>query len=492
MVAGTLAKAEDVNTNLSGIDSGLDLIEADIGKAIKVTVDAGLLDIVDNAAARANKLLSFDINGDIATTTIMGDWKGNHANAAGTDYQIRDVVSDNIGAISLGSLFICTVTHTSTGSILTDTANWDLLVDATGLTTLGGLPASSYLRSDANDTYTGDLTIAGNILGATAIAGTLSTTAQPNVTSLGALSSLDVTELSDVIGIDVTAANSARTTALVSIALGGGVSAGDALEITHSGSGGSAIDVSGNTTGIAVAMTNSATGIDITVANNAQVGIDVSSSGNGSTWGINSVVTDTDAIAGRFYGNVASRTQSIVEIIQDHATGTVATLLVQQDGTGPSIDLVGTGGIKFPATAVPSTDANTFDDYREGYHTVTATPVGGTITINSAVDQIAYTKTGRKVHVQGQIAIGSVGSPTGSVQWSLPFAASALTENADVVWTTVYITGLTTLNPGLFLAKITAGNAYFTTLEIDNTSIANSEWGAGDLLYISFTYFTDE
>jgi len=128
--AGTLAKAEDVNTNLDGIDAGLALVETEIDKAVQITNGAGVTDIVLSAAARANKLLAFDANGDIAASTILGDWKGNHAAAAGTDYQIRDVVKDSTGALGLNNLYICISTHTSTGTLLTDTANWELLVDA--------------------------------------------------------------------------------------------------------------------------------------------------------------------------------------------------------------------------------------------------------------------------------------------------------------------------------------------------------------------------
>ena len=179
--AGTLAKAEDVNTNFSGVAAGFDAVETGTDQAIKVTNAAGVTDVVVNAAARANKLLAFDASGDIIASQILGVWKGAHADAAGTDYQVRDVVRDDAGSIQLGSLYICNNTHTSTGSLLTDTANWDILVDATDLTTLGGFTASQYLRSDANDTYTGDLTVAGTIAGATSIAG-VSITASGDLT----------------------------------------------------------------------------------------------------------------------------------------------------------------------------------------------------------------------------------------------------------------------------------------------------------------------
>lgn len=129
MVPGNLAKAEDVNTNLDGVDTGFNLVEAEINKAIQVTNDPGSVDITANAAARANKLLAFDENGDIAASTILGDWKGDHADASGTDYEIRDVVKDAAGSLGQDDLYICITTHTSTGSLAADTANWELLVE---------------------------------------------------------------------------------------------------------------------------------------------------------------------------------------------------------------------------------------------------------------------------------------------------------------------------------------------------------------------------
>lgn len=130
LTPGTLAKAEDMNTNFSGIDNGLDLVEAEIVQCMQITNSPGVTDIVLSPSVRANKLVEFDVNGDIAATTIMGDWKGDHADAAGTDYQIRDVVKDAADSLGLNNLYICIETHTSTGSLSTDTAKWDLLIDA--------------------------------------------------------------------------------------------------------------------------------------------------------------------------------------------------------------------------------------------------------------------------------------------------------------------------------------------------------------------------
>jgi len=159
--AGTLAKAEDVNTNLSGIETGLTTVEGELDQAIKVTNAPGVTTIALNAAARALKLVSFDTNGDLVTTTIIGDWKGNHAAAAGTNYVIRDVVKDSTGALGQDNIYICTATHTSTGTLAVDTANWDLVVDAAG----AAASAAAALVSETNAAVSADF-LDDRVLGA--------------------------------------------------------------------------------------------------------------------------------------------------------------------------------------------------------------------------------------------------------------------------------------------------------------------------------------
>ena len=64
--------------------------------------------------------------------------------------------------------------------------------------------------------------------------------------------------------------------------------------------------------------------------------------------------------------------------------------------------------------------------YEEGEYTPTITPQGsGTITVDSSYDKLRYTRMGRVVHVQGNIIVGSVSSPTGIyVSISLPFTSA--------------------------------------------------------------------
>jgi len=90
-----------------------------------------------------------------------------------------------------------------------------------------------------------------------------------------------------------------------------------------------------------------------------------------------------------------------------------------------------TGGIAFPATAVPSADPNTLDDYEEGTYTITITPTtSGTVTLDSTIDFCSYVKIGSIVHIQGYFVISSISSPVGNLRFLLPFTTVNLGESA--------------------------------------------------------------
>lgn len=81
---------------------------------------------------RANKTLAFDADGNPTTGELVGNWRGDWA--AGTEYTKRDLIKDTTN----NNVYICTVAHTSSGSLpLTSNADytkWDLMVDAASAT----------------------------------------------------------------------------------------------------------------------------------------------------------------------------------------------------------------------------------------------------------------------------------------------------------------------------------------------------------------------
>ena len=100
--------------------------------------------------------------------------------------------------------------------------------------------------------------------------------------------------------------------------------------------------------------------------------------------------------------------------------------------TGATIDV--TSGVAFPATQVPSGDANTLDDYEEGTWTPTLNFGGATTGITYSAQAGAYTKIGRNVFIDFGFTLSSKGSATGSATISgLPFSiVTAAAANVDL------------------------------------------------------------
>ncbi len=133
--AGTLARAEDVNTNYEGIESGLDSVEAEMDKAIQITNSPGTTDIILTPVARALKILTFNAAGDVVAVDDIGNWQGNAATTAGTDYNERDLVKDATGAIGLNNIYRANTSFTTTGDLSADSSKWDLVINVADVET---------------------------------------------------------------------------------------------------------------------------------------------------------------------------------------------------------------------------------------------------------------------------------------------------------------------------------------------------------------------
>ena len=86
------------------------------------------VDIATIVSERSGKVLGFDPSGNLIATQEIGTYKGNWA--ASTAYKARALVKDT----STNNIFLCNTDHTSSGSqpltSNTDSAKWDLIVDA--------------------------------------------------------------------------------------------------------------------------------------------------------------------------------------------------------------------------------------------------------------------------------------------------------------------------------------------------------------------------
>ena len=101
------------------------------------------------AADRANKILAFDGNGEINVAQELGVFKGNWS--SGTAFVARDIVKDT----STNNIFIANTAHTSSGSepltTNTDSAKWDLIVDAASAATSATNAATSETNAAASE-----------------------------------------------------------------------------------------------------------------------------------------------------------------------------------------------------------------------------------------------------------------------------------------------------------------------------------------------------
>ena len=154
--------------------------------------------------------------------------------------------------------------------------------------------------------------------------------------------------------------------------------------------------------------------------------------------------------------------------------------------------------IKFPATQVPSADANTLDDYEEG--TFTPTVLGGTSagTYTYTAQSGNYTKIGRLVMASFQITINAV-SAAGSGSLLLggfPFdPSSTQQDDGGVFAVAANVAGVPSNFGGWVLRSSTATNSMIVCAQNTSTGaidIVNitTMIGAGTILRGSICYWT--
>ena len=125
-----------------------------LNRALKAskTTTISTTEFTQSAASRANKLLSFDSNGDLNIAQELGTYRGNWA--ASTAYKQRDIVKDG----GNDNLYFCNTAHTSSGTVPistnTDVAKWDLLLDVSAFTTLYDQFDDRYLGAKNSDPAT--------------------------------------------------------------------------------------------------------------------------------------------------------------------------------------------------------------------------------------------------------------------------------------------------------------------------------------------------
>lgn len=152
VTAGDLL-ASSLNTELDSLTIFSQQVSEDADRAIKAPVtDPTSIDMtLPTKASRAGKTLAFD---ETTGNPVVGEEIGNYRGdwAAGTSYSVRDLVKDT----STNNIFRAKTAHTSSGSqpltTNTDSAKWDLIVDAAAASTSAAAAAASATAAAASET----------------------------------------------------------------------------------------------------------------------------------------------------------------------------------------------------------------------------------------------------------------------------------------------------------------------------------------------------
>jgi len=117
--------------------------QEEIDRSIKASVTNTLTgsEFTVSAADRANKIFAFDSSGNLSIAQELGTFRGNWS--ASVAYNQRDIVKDT----NNNNIYIANTAHTSSGAVPlssnTDSAKWDLIVDAASATTSATNAANS-------------------------------------------------------------------------------------------------------------------------------------------------------------------------------------------------------------------------------------------------------------------------------------------------------------------------------------------------------------
>ena len=383
-----------------------------------------------------------------------------------------------------------------------------------GAPTEGSTNAALYVESGA--TYLQSVTIASGqtltLTGATVAgaptwsstqslntsgtAATVTTAAQPSITSLGTLTILDVDNLrlngntlsattgavnitpvagsaivlDGTINVDagvVTGATSITSTAFVGALTGNADTATLASTVTVADS---------TSATCSVALFESATG---SLAAKTDAGLTY----NAST-GVLTATGFSGPLTGNVTGNCSGTAATVTGAAQAAITslGTLTSLTVSGTTTPQALlDISGAsaGQIKFPATQNASADANTLDDYEEG----TWTPsVGGTATYTAQTG--TYTKKGREVTASLLLGIDAIGTGSQTTISGLPFTAGAANYVGSVYFTglsanVITVVGVVSTNTIILFSLTVAGPSMSSANVLTN----------GSVVRVTVTYF---
>ena len=142
--------AESHETALDKLTHITQELSEEVGRSLKLsqTNEIATAEFTTGAADRANKILGFDTNGDLAIFQEIGTFKGTDATTTTADYVERDIVKSTTAA-QLDNVYIA-LQDSPTGTLLTNTTYWALLVDAVSAATSATNAAASAVTAEGH------------------------------------------------------------------------------------------------------------------------------------------------------------------------------------------------------------------------------------------------------------------------------------------------------------------------------------------------------
>lgn len=118
-------------------------LQEEVGRSLKLsqTNTIATAEFTAGATERANKILGFDTSGDLAIFQEIGTFKGSDATTTTANYIERDIVKSTTTA-QLNNVYIA-LQDSPSGTALTNTSYWALLVDAVSAAASATAAASS-------------------------------------------------------------------------------------------------------------------------------------------------------------------------------------------------------------------------------------------------------------------------------------------------------------------------------------------------------------
>lgn len=470
----------------NGLTVGLASIDAATGNLISKNANLGNLASANTFAGSGANLTNIpgaNVTGTVANAT--------HASTANT---VTTAAQPNI--TSVGTLSSLTVSgNTATGGLLTDSiyyANGDpyVFANAGGANTQVQFNDSGSFGGSSSFTFnktTGALTVSGNvstgnISGAlgnfTTVTGTLTTSAQPNITSVGTLTSLAVT--GNASAGNLSATNGAFTT------VGGTLTTAAQPNVTSLGTL-SSLDVTGNVTTSANLVT------DLIVGKTSGVSI----AATGSDQNIELKPTGVGIIDawGARVGNVATPTAS-----SDAATKQYVDEIAQGLDPKASVALA-------TASALPS---YTYDNGASGVGATITADANGALSVDGSTPSqgdriLVKNESGANAPYNGIYVVTTVGdagtafvltratdfdngSPSGEIPGAFVFIEQGSTY-ADTGWVCTTDSPVTVGTTDITFTQFSGAGTYTagtgltlngTEFSISNTTVTAQAYGSGD------------